>query len=774
MFKRSVSIIMTILLGVMLFPTILSAGDDKGSSDPPMILDLLPCVCNCTITIESIIGKFPGHGAVVPVKITTDTDISAINLNIGYGTDVSLDSIGIDGSDWSENIDHFVGNQSNNPLNLQLLGAGNYIPGDEDTYTLFKLWFTISPNKSFGPPAISVWHDDDGNNYPAVNVKDDNPDQGFGLVTGVDGSISIINGQAWFDMGTEWAYSYQAQDSLYDESKKVFINIPVYFKANFPAKGVNIGIIINSDYMEFIPNASYNASASWCDVDLSSYDSLSISDDITVFQASESYYTLGHLKFVGHDYEEDYNDTPGYSHQDAISFYECDDPCDAPLVQCDSSEIGLDWADLGEDNGYIQYNQYKCYTTFADLYMDPRNIDLDMQVKARHFFWTQGFDYFVAVNDADFASINVTDPANEDPGNRYQYTSYQYKYSPDPYDIYQVFTDDSGTYFQQERYIPAYSNEEIFTIHLTPSQDFADCVGCTSEIDTYYDGSQHQNDISRNYDFFHPNSPQLDKIIRADTLANHFIVYSGTVTTPKLRLDVDDNVPCKDPTIVPVRIDDVVSNYYTRVKLYFTCEGGMRFDDISNGDYSISWGEPLITEHDTKLEIEGTMSQGELRAQRTLINLEFYTEELSVATQIYFDSALFADIETSPGQGPFKAVFTEDGSIKPCNGTGPKQDPCGDCPLPYTYFLSQAYPNPFNANTIIEFGLAEPGFVSFNIYDILGKKVRTLKSEDMEPGAYQAIWDGTNDTGAEVGSGFYFYIIQTGEFTDRKRMTLLK
>lgn len=767
MFRITFNIMMTLLLVVVLFPADLLAGGDDG---PEILWD--DCSgFSCEITIGSVDDAFPGHDVIVPVTISTDAEIGAINLNILYESGITFNSLIVTNSDWSTDIQDFSNNTPNNPFWVQLRGDHS-VPAESEDFLLFEISFTVNANTPFGEDNDVSHYDYGGNDYPAVDRKNDDPDTGFCRADSVSGTITTINGQAWFELGDAIGYSYQAQDDS-DDEKMIFIEVPVYFKSNFPAKGINIGVEANSDYVEFVADASYNASASWCD---EPNNKLSVHDGTTLFEPSETYYTLGTLKFVGHDYGDDYNDDVEWSPPVPINFYECGDLCDPPKVHCDLSQIELGWADLSEsvENSIIQYPEYKCRTTFADLYMDPRNIDLDMQVKARHFFWTQGFDYFVAVNDADFASINVTDPANEDPGNRYQYTSYQYKYSPDPYDIYQVFTDESGTYFQQERYIPAYSNEEIFTIHLTPSQDFADCVGCTSEIDTYYDGSQHQNDISRNYDFFHPNSPQLDKIIRADTLANHFIVYSGTVTTPKLRLDVDDNVPCKDPTIVPVRIDDVVSNYYTRVKLYFTCEGGMRFDDISNGDYLISWGEPLITEQDTKLEIEGTMSQGELRAQRTLINLEFYAEEFNVATQISFDSALFSDVEIAPGQGPFYAVFTEDGSIKPCYGTGPKQDPCGDCPIPYTYFLSQAYPNPFNANTIIEFGLAEPGFVSLNVYDILGKKVRTLHSEDMEPGNYQAVWNGTNDAGAEVGSGFYFYIIQTDEFMDRKRMTLLK
>lgn len=88
--------------------------------------------------------------------------------------------------------------------------------------------------------------------------------------------------------------------------------------------------------------------------------------------------------------------------------------------------------------------------------------------------------------------------------------------------------------------------------------------------------------------------------------------------------------------------------------------------------------------------------------------------------------------------------------------------------------LSQNYPNPFNQFTTIEFNLLKSGFVSLKIYDILGRKVRTLVSEHLSLGYKSVLWDGKNDSGKDVASGIYFYQLKVGNFSEAKKLVLLK
>jgi uncharacterized delta-60 repeat protein len=98
----------------------------------------------------------------------------------------------------------------------------------------------------------------------------------------------------------------------------------------------------------------------------------------------------------------------------------------------------------------------------------------------------------------------------------------------------------------------------------------------------------------------------------------------------------------------------------------------------------------------------------------------------------------------------------------------------GERQRPSEFVLSQNYPNPFNPTTKIEFTLAKSGFVTLQIYDVLGRKVRTLVSEELSSGYKSVIWDGKNDDGKDLASGVYFYQLKVGDFSEPKKMLLLK
>ncbi len=87
----------------------------------------------------------------------------------------------------------------------------------------------------------------------------------------------------------------------------------------------------------------------------------------------------------------------------------------------------------------------------------------------------------------------------------------------------------------------------------------------------------------------------------------------------------------------------------------------------------------------------------------------------------------------------------------------------------------QTYPNPFNAGTKIAFRLVEPGPVSIEIYNINGKKVKTLISNQMmNNGDHEQLWDGTNDNGMPVATGIYVVQTRVNNASVMKRITLLK
>ena len=89
--------------------------------------------------------------------------------------------------------------------------------------------------------------------------------------------------------------------------------------------------------------------------------------------------------------------------------------------------------------------------------------------------------------------------------------------------------------------------------------------------------------------------------------------------------------------------------------------------------------------------------------------------------------------------------------------------------IPDNFLLSQNYPNPFNPRTEISYELPTAKLVKLTVYNILGKEMAELVNERQSPGRYKVSFDASNLT-----SGVYFYTLSTDNFTETKRMILLK
>ena len=94
--------------------------------------------------------------------------------------------------------------------------------------------------------------------------------------------------------------------------------------------------------------------------------------------------------------------------------------------------------------------------------------------------------------------------------------------------------------------------------------------------------------------------------------------------------------------------------------------------------------------------------------------------------------------------------------------------------VPKEFALEQNYPNPFNPSTAIRFQIPRAANVTLRVFDVLGREERTLLNQSMGPCSYTVNWDGRNLSGAQVGSGVYFYRLQAGEQSLTRRMLLLR
>ncbi|MBN2288868.1 MAG: DUF362 domain-containing protein [Candidatus Glassbacteria bacterium] len=96
--------------------------------------------------------------------------------------------------------------------------------------------------------------------------------------------------------------------------------------------------------------------------------------------------------------------------------------------------------------------------------------------------------------------------------------------------------------------------------------------------------------------------------------------------------------------------------------------------------------------------------------------------------------------------------------------------------LPRSFALHQNYPNPFNPSTMISFEIPEKSTekVELSIFDQRGRLIRTLVDQVKAAGTYHVLWDGCNQTGQALSSGVYFYRLRAGDFSQNRKLILLK
>ncbi len=97
-----------------------------------------------------------------------------------------------------------------------------------------------------------------------------------------------------------------------------------------------------------------------------------------------------------------------------------------------------------------------------------------------------------------------------------------------------------------------------------------------------------------------------------------------------------------------------------------------------------------------------------------------------------------------------------------------------DAGIPIDFSLKQNYPNPFNPSTTITFDLSEDSDVKISIYDMTGRLIRELVNQTMTIGSKKINWDGKDEAGNPVSGGIYLYNLQTGDYSQTKKMVLLR
>ena len=101
----------------------------------------------------------------------------------------------------------------------------------------------------------------------------------------------------------------------------------------------------------------------------------------------------------------------------------------------------------------------------------------------------------------------------------------------------------------------------------------------------------------------------------------------------------------------------------------------------------------------------------------------------------------------------------------------------GVATVPRRFEVKQNYPNPFNPDRVgtrIGYALSEQSHVVVEIFNALGRKIRTLANADQDAGWYSVNWDGRDDRDVPASSGLYFYAVRAGGSSATRSMVLLR
>jgi hypothetical protein len=135
------------------------------------------------------------------------------------------------------------------------------------------------------------------------------------------------------------------------------------------------------------------------------------------------------------------------------------------------------------------------------------------------------------------------------------------------------------------------------------------------------------------------------------------------------------------------------------------------------------------------------------------------------------DSQPFPSQYPEMGMGVFVPYDLASGTL---GGDATAVEDLGPAGTPDSYSLSDAYPNPFNPETSIEFSVPATGYVEMVVYNAAGQQVASLVDREMSAGTYKTMWDALDHNGMQVSSGVYFYRMEAGDFAATHSMTLLK
>jgi hypothetical protein len=182
-------------------------------------------------------------------------------------------------------------------------------------------------------------------------------------------------------------------------------------------------------------------------------------------------------------------------------------------------------------------------------------------------------------------------------------------------------------------------------------------------------------------------------------------------------------------------------------------------DSLTSGDgYAVAC---FVDQNGDSVTVRRGNMTGSLGTYNYKRNSVMSTGTLAPVCAIYKNGSNKYSAFSYAGQGPSNVYFNQESlvtGVNPVSGITPE-----------VFSLKQNYPNPFNPVTSIKFEIPKSDFVSLKVYDVLGNEIAVLVNVNLAPNTYEISWDANR-----FASGIYFYKLEAGNFTETKKMMLIK
>jgi hypothetical protein len=188
--------------------------------------------------------------------------------------------------------------------------------------------------------------------------------------------------------------------------------------------------------------------------------------------------------------------------------------------------------------------------------------------------------------------------------------------------------------------------------------------------------------------------------------------------------------------------------------------------DVDEDELTYHFTAELIINGQLTTEYDTTLTANEMKIDYQSVFDEIYAAQSMLA-------AMEWDVSVSDG---IEEVLAENGPLTVgINASDAVLSLSRDEELlPEKFALHQNYPNPFNPITTLRYDLPENSIVRITIYNVQGREIKVLVNQYQEAGYKSVRWNATNNYGKPISAGMYFYKIRAGEFTQTRKMLLLK